>query len=105
MSNSISDGVPLSADEQLQVLLQCVRDYAFITYDLDNHISSWSMGAERILGWAESEILGQPGEIVFTEEDRARGEVEHELRIAQAEGKAENERWHVRKDGSRFWGS
>jgi len=63
------------------------------------------VGAERILGWCESEVLGQPGAIVFNDEDRAKGEVERELRIARAEGKAENERWHVRKDGSRFWGS
>jgi PAS domain S-box-containing protein len=85
--------------------MQCVRDYAFITYDLENRITSWSAGAERILGWRQSEVIGQWGGIVFIAEDREKGEVERELSIARAESKAENERWHVRKDGTRFWGS
>jgi PAS domain S-box-containing protein len=100
-----SDNPSLSADQQLQVLMQCVRDYAFITYNLDNRITSWSAGAERILGWSASEANGQSGEIVFTPEDRASGAIERELTIARNEGRAEDERWHVRKDGSRFWAS
>jgi len=105
MSTSISNDAPLSADQQLRVLMQCVRDYAFITYDLENRITSWSAGAERILGWKESEVIGRSGTIIFIPEDRAKGDVEGELGIAQAEGKAENERWHMRKDQTRFWGS
>lgn len=96
---------PISAEQQLRVFLQSVRDYAFITFDLENHITSWSAGAERILGWTDAEALGQPGAMLFTPEDRAIGAVERELRTAQRDGRAEDDRWHIRKDGSRFWAS
>ena len=43
--------------------------------------------------------------LLFTPEDRERGAPEAEMAKALAEGRAENERWHLRKDGSRFWGS
>lgn len=50
-------------------------------------------------------MLGRGGEVIFIAEDRAAGAVEAELTKALAHGRAENERWHARKDGSRFWGS
>ncbi|MBV8834240.1 MAG: PAS domain S-box protein, partial [Acidobacteriaceae bacterium] len=53
----------------------------------------------------EAEILGQPGAVFFTPEDIAKGAVEQELEGANTTGRAEDERWHVRKDRSRFWGS
>ncbi|HEY9872668.1 MAG TPA: ATP-binding protein, partial [Candidatus Obscuribacterales bacterium] len=61
--------------------------------------------AERILGSQEAEILGQCSSIIFTPEDIEQGADKGELQKAAAEGRAEDERWHVRKDGSRFWGS
>ena len=50
-------------------------------------------------------MLGKPGSILFTAEDRAKGEDAAELARAITEGRAEDERWHVRKDGTRFWAS
>jgi PAS domain S-box-containing protein len=82
-----------------------VSDHAFITFDAENRIVSWSRGAERILGYSEAEILGQPGSVLFTPEDRSDGEVENELATARREGCAEHERWYIRRDGTRFWGS
>ena len=87
------------------VLIDSVLDYAFITFDLDSRITSWNAGATRILGYSEAEILSQPGALFFTLEDRRNGEVERELASALQEGRAEDERWHLRKDGSVFWGS
>nr|MBA2734492.1 PAS domain S-box protein [Acidobacteriota bacterium] len=60
-------------------------------------------GAERFFGYTEEEIIGQNAAILFTPEDRERGAPEQELRTAAAAGRAEDERWHLRKDGSRFW--
>src|SRR5262249_11337762 len=62
-----------------------------------------NVGAERILGYAEAEILGQPLAIFFTPEDRDAGIPEKELAGARASGRASDDRWHLRKDGSRFW--
>ncbi|HYO83307.1 MAG TPA: PAS domain-containing sensor histidine kinase [Bryobacteraceae bacterium] len=91
--------------EHFELLIECVFDYALITYDLDNHITGWNIGAERTLGYPESESLGQPGDILFTPEDRERGEVQRELECAILEGRATDERWHLKRDGSRFWAS
>jgi PAS domain S-box-containing protein len=62
-------------------------------------------GAEHILGYQEAEILGQPGSIIFTPEDLQQGADQQELEKAVTEGRAEDERWHVRKDGTLFWAS
>jgi len=82
-----------------------VRDYAIFMTDPGNRVVGWNLGAERILGYAEGEITGQSAALFFTPEDRARGEHERELATAAAEGRAEDERWHVRRDGTRFWAS
>jgi PAS domain S-box-containing protein len=87
------------------LFIDSVTDYAFITLDVENHVTGWNTGAERIFGYRESEILGHSGAVFFTPEDRGRGEVERELGTALREGRAEDERWHLRKDGSRFWAS
>ena len=58
-----------------------------------------------MLGYAENEIIGQSADLIFTPEDRAAGAPEHEAEVAFAEGRSADERWHLRKDGSRFWGS
>jgi len=50
-------------------------------------------------------VIGRRGDIFFTPEDRAAGEPAHEMSLARSKGRAANERWHLRKDGSRFWGS
>lgn len=95
----------LSAEERYRVLSESAIDYAFITFDQQNRVNSWSKGAEQMLGYSETEALGMPGAEFFTPEDRARGEDKEEIQKAIREGRAENERWHMRKDGSRFWGS
>jgi PAS domain S-box-containing protein len=92
-------------EERLRLVLDSAADYAIFTTDLDRRVTSWNAGAERVLGWAEDEIVGRPADVIFTPEDRASGRPEREAATALAEGRAENERWHLRKDGTRFWAS
>ncbi|MEG5057018.1 PAS domain S-box protein [Microcoleus sp. A2-C5] len=92
-------------ETHLQLILDSAKDYAIFTLDTGGHLTSWNAGAERLLGYAEAEIVGQHGRIIFTPEDSAARKPELEMHLALTEGKAENERWHLRKDGSRFWGS
>ncbi len=94
-----------ASEERFRLLLENVEDYAIFFMDTHGCVSRWSLGAERILGYQEAEILGQSGSIIFTPEDRDLGEDQGELTKALTEGRAEDERWHVRKDGSRFWAS
>jgi PAS domain S-box-containing protein len=94
-----------TSEERFHLLLENVKDYAIFFLDTERRITRWNLGAERILGYQEAEILGQSASIIFTPEDRQQGADKREIDKAEAEGRAENERWHVRKDGSRFWGS
>jgi two-component system CheB/CheR fusion protein len=71
--------------------------------DTDGNIVSWNKGAERVFGYTEAEIVGQSCDLIFTQEDRALGVPYDEQRRALKDGRAEDERWHLRKDGSRFY--
>ncbi|MDX1548223.1 MAG: chemotaxis protein CheB, partial [Rhodothermales bacterium] len=93
------------AEERYRLLVESVEEYAMITIDLQGLITTWNAGAERLFGYAEDEAVGQEAAFLFTEADRAAGQVERELAAAEAAGQATDERWHVRKDGSRFWGT
>jgi PAS domain S-box-containing protein len=68
-------------------------------------VTSWNAGARNLLGWSEAEAIGMDGRLIFTPEDRNAGAADAEMAKSLVEGRAENERWHLRKDGSRFWGS
>jgi len=80
-------------------------DFAIITTDRNGRVTAWNPGAERILGWSAGEMVGQPTSTFFTPEDRVAGWPETEMRCAAETGRANDERWHLRKDGTRFWAS
>ena len=89
--------------EQYRLILENVRDFAIFSADLNGRINNWNPGAERFFGYSESEILGQPMEILYVPEDRAEGRAEMEKAQAALTGSSEDERWHLKKDGSRFF--
>ncbi len=86
-------------------ILDSAADYAIVATDPQGLVTRWNAGAERILGWTEVEMLGRTVDVVFTSEDRAGGRPGVERRLATETGSAPDERWHMRKDGSRFWAS
>jgi PAS domain S-box-containing protein len=90
-------------EERYHAIVDSAIDNAIIAMDADGCVTSWSKGAERIFGWTEAEMLGHNAERFFTPEDRAAGRPEHEFKTARSEGRASDERWHLRKDGSRFY--
>ena len=94
-----------SKEELLELLIESSIDFAIFTLDPMGITTSWNVGAERLFGYLEGEILGRPADIIFTPEDRAAGASEKERIEARANGRALDERWHQRKDGSRFWAS
>ena len=93
------------SEERFRLLLENVQDYAIVFLDPQGRFTRWSVGAERIFGYQEAEILGQPGSIIFIPEDLEQGADQKELETAVEEGRVEHERWYVRKDGTWFWGS
>jgi two-component system CheB/CheR fusion protein len=93
------------SEDRFRLIIESAREYAIFTADLKRRVTSWNSGAERMLGYSEAEIVGKSADIIFVEEDRAKGDAGGEAEKALSEGRATNERWHLRKDGSRFWGS
>lgn len=89
--------------ERFRLLVEGAQDYAMFLLNIDNQITFWSKGAERVFGWTEQEVAGKAGALIFTPEDRAKGAVEQELSTAIDAGSALDRRWHLRKDGSRLW--
>lgn len=107
-SNDLEEKPPNSSlhrEDHFRLLMDSAKDYAIFTLDPERRIVSWSTGATLILGYAEAEIVGQTGDIIFVPEDRDAKVPQKEAETARKNGRAENERWHLRKDGSRFWGS
>jgi two-component system, chemotaxis family, CheB/CheR fusion protein len=80
-------------------------EYAIFSTDLERRVTTWNPGAERLLNFTTEEMIGQSGDIIFTPEDRAAKAPEKEARTARQEGRASDERFHMRKDGSRFRGT
>ena len=94
-----------ASEERARMLIESAKDYAIFTQDLDRRVNSWNAGAQMMFGYTEGEIIDQLADIMFVPEDREKGAPIQEAEKALKQGRAENERWHVRKDGSRFYGS
>ena len=90
------------ADMQSGLILASVVDYAIIAMDLDGLVTFWSEGARRALGWTEAEMLGRPASTFFTMDDRRNGVPQAEMQNALTFGHGNDERWHLRKDGTSF---
>jgi two-component system CheB/CheR fusion protein len=94
-----------ASEDRYRVVVESATDYAIFTLDENYKVNSWSKGAEFIFGWKEEEIIGSDGSILFTPEDRKKGEHLKEIKTARREGRAEDERWHIRKDNTLFFAS
>lgn len=93
------------SEERLSLLVESASDYIILMTDAQGHINMWNPGAEKAFGYTEKEIIGQSAEILFTPEDREAGIPAREMKIARERGVAPDKRWHIRKDGTRFYAS
>jgi PAS domain S-box-containing protein len=91
------------SEERFRLMVEAVQDYAIFMLDPDGRVASWNAGAERIKGYAPSEIIGQHFSRFYPPDRIAAGWPEHELEMARKNGRFEDEGWRLRKDGSRFW--
>jgi len=92
-----------SSEESLRLAAVTTNDYAIIVLDMDGLIVTWNGGAQRIFGYAESEVRGQPLDLIFLPDDReTRAPLRERQRATQA-GRVEDERWHVRSDGTEIY--
>ncbi|WP_375456136.1 PAS domain S-box protein [uncultured Methylobacterium sp.] len=94
-----------AAGQRHRIIFDSTTDFALVAMDRDGRVTDWNAGAERVLGWSAREMLGEPADRFFTPEDRAADRVATEMRLARETGRAGDDRWHLRKDGARFWAS
>lgn len=90
-------------EHRFRLMVENVTDYVTVMLDPDGNVLNWNRVAERIKGYREDEIVGRHFSCFYTPEDIERGKPQRELELAAAKGRAEDEGWRVRKDGSRFW--
>ena len=92
------------SEARFRALVEGVRDYAIFMLDPDGRVATWNAGAEQILGYDASEIIGEHFSTFYPAGRHASAScAEHELQTATIDGRFEDEGWRVRKDGTRFW--
>ena len=106
----VTDRVRINAElrkseRRYREIVEGAEDFAIVSIDDKGTICDWNSGARHILGWTREEAVGQPFGLIFTPEDVDAGIPEDEMTRAQTDGRAVDERWHIKRDGARFWGS
>ena len=91
------------SDERYRLILEGVRDYAIMATDLQQNVTIWNAGAQQILGWQATELIGRTFPAIWSQEDQALKADDRERALCLQDGRTEEERWHLRKDGTAFW--
>ncbi|WP_273289414.1 PAS domain S-box protein [Methylorubrum populi] len=91
------------SDARQRAIFDSASEMAIVVTDPAGKVTDWNVGAERILGWSAEEMRGQTVDRIFTPEDRTTGQMRKEMDGVLRDGHAEDMRWHLRKDGGRFY--
>ena len=91
------------SDDLLRLLFETAADYAMILLTPEGVIEAWNIGAQKLFGYTESDVVGRKFSLLFLEEDVQAGVPQAELTAASETGRASDVRWHARKDGSKFF--
>jgi PAS domain S-box-containing protein len=89
-------------EENFQLLVESVRDYAMFLLDSTGNVTSWNAGAQYIKHYRADEIIGKHFSCFYTAEDQAAGKPMRALEIAATAESYQEEGFRVRKDGSVF---
>jgi PAS domain S-box-containing protein len=100
MSESTCDA---HIERLLRLFLAHTDDHAVICIDPGQRVIGWLGAGEEILGYTSRDIVGQPASVIFPAEDREKGIDRYELDLAETDAHSPDDRWHVRKDGTRIW--
>lgn len=91
-------------EERLRLIIDGVKDYGIFALDAQGHVITWNVGAERIKGYTEQEVLGRHFSLFYLAEE-CPAHPDMALLEATRDGHYMEEGWRCRKDGSRFWAS
>lgn len=103
MSQALHDAQLRDSQERTKLVMEHVKDWAFVELSVDGKVQGWGGGAKAITGWEEAEVLGRDIEFLFTAEDAMAGLPTQERAEATVNGRASDQRWHKRKDGTLFY--
>ena len=92
-----------ASEARYRTVFESAIDYAIVVMDPAGRVIDWNEGAHRVMGWTHDEMVGRSVETFFTREDIEAGTAAKEMQAALAVGRGADERWHLRKDNSRFW--
>lgn len=93
------------SEERYHLMVEEVQDYAILYLNHEGIVENWNLGAEKIKGYKAEEIIGKNFSNFYTDSDRNSNLPQKLLNIAIEKGKATQEGWRVRKDGTYFWAS
>jgi len=79
------------------------HDFAVVVLSPEARITWANDAVASVLGYAPAELIGKSLRMIFTPEDLERGLDQHEIDVARKVGRAEDDRWHVSKDGGRVY--
>jgi PAS domain S-box-containing protein len=103
LESRLGDSDRAGVERRHRQVIDSAIGFAIIATDAQGTISSWSRGAQAVFGWTEQEMRGQKLHRIYTPEDIAAGRPELEMAQAMRDGSAADDRWHLRKNGERFW--
>ncbi|MBX9459785.1 MAG: PAS domain S-box protein [Brevundimonas sp.] len=84
-------------------IIENMKGYAIVAVTHDGTVTEWLADAENLTGYSRDEAVGMNISRIFTEADVAAGAPAEEIEKALEQGRYEDSRWHLRKDGERFW--
>jgi PAS domain S-box-containing protein len=90
------------SENRFRLLVQGVTDYAIYMLSPEGVITNWNSGAERIKGYAATDVIGTNFSRFYSPEDQALDVPGQALDTARQQGRFEAEGWRIRRDGTRF---
>ena len=92
-----------ASEERVRLIAETTHDHAIFMMNEEGVVTRWYKGAELIFGYSSEEAEGRYFDFIFTAEDRLAGAPQTELQTAMTQGRGKDERWHLRKDKTRFY--
>lgn len=95
----------LESELRFRLMVDNLREYCIFFMDADGLITDWTDSAQRLEGYAPTEVLGRHYSVLFRQHDASEAidSANQMLRLAASRGQHELHSWHERKDGSRYW--
>jgi PAS domain S-box-containing protein len=101
MTNEAYNKATADADEaRLGKAVDSLLSWVFVTLDPAGTVTSWSTGAERLLGYGREQAVGKDWSFIFPPEDREAGTATEMLAQAERQGSIFTTRCVRRADGT-----